>query len=374
MATIAVDIRSLQINQLTGVGIYAKESILALLKNDKTNNYLLFYSGFKPVNQNFLKNLSEFSNFSLIKIPWPNKILNFCLWIFNFPKFDYYIKADFFWFPNLNFWSLRKNIPYYITVHDLAFIKYPEFYSKKMRFWHKALWPKQKLREALKVIAVSENTKKDIVELIGMAEEKIKVIYSGLKIPVAEKNLDIKQKYNLPDKFLLYLGTLEPRKNIVSIISAFEKIMDNNCYLLIAGGRGWLYKKIEKRISASFKKEKIKLINYIKSEDAGVIYSLAQGLLWPSFYEGFGFPPLEAQEQGCNVITSANSSLPEVVKNSALLIDPHNTEELAQAIAQLINNDKLKQSLHAKAKENFNNYSWAEAAQTMIKLFNQDSY
>jgi len=368
MANIAVDIRSLQVNQLTGVGIYTREAVLALLKNDHKNKYRLFYSGFKPINLDFLKALDEFSNFSLIRIPWPNKILNLCLWIFNFPKFDLFVKADLFWFPNFNFWSLSKKTPYILTVHDLAFIRYPQFYSKKMRFWHKALWPKAKLRKAQKIIAVSENTKKDIVELAGIAPEKIEVIYSGVEIMPAKEASLIKEKYGLPDKFLLYLGTIEPRKNIISIISAFEKLINNDYSLIIAGGRGWLYKKIEKRISTSTKKDKIKLINYIAPEDQPIIYSLAKSLLWPSFYEGFGFPPLEAQQQNCNVITSANSSLPEVVKNSALLIDPYNTEELTQCLAQLINNDKLKQNLNLKAEKNFKNYTWTNTAEKMIRL------
>jgi len=371
MATIAVDIRSLQNSQLTGVGIYAKEVILDLLKNDPQNKYKLFYSGFRPINEDFLNGLKQFSNFKLIKINWPNKLLNFCLWLFNFPKFDIYIKADLFWFPHFNFWSLNKKIPYVVSVHDLAFKRYPQFYSAKMKFWHNALRPKQKLHQAAQIIAVSENTKKDIEKLIKIHQDKIRVVYSGLANENLKNAEAIKQKYKLPDKFLLYLGTIEPRKNIIAVIKAFEKIKDEDCYLVIAGGKGWLYQKTEKRILHSFKKNKIKLINYIAPEDAPTIYALAQALVWPSFYEGFGLPPLEAQKQKTNVIASANSSLPEVLKNSALLIDPYNSAEIGACLNQLLNDKNLRNNLILKSKKNSNNYSWEKTAQQMIALFNQ---
>jgi len=371
MAIIAVDIRSLQNNQLTGIGVYSKEVILALLKNDSQNKYRLFYSGFKPINEDFLNSLKQFYNFKLIKIHWPNKLLNFCLWLFNFPKFDSYIKADLFWFPHFNFWSLSKNIPYIVTVHDLAFKLYPKFYSAKMRFWHNALKPKQKLQQAVKIITVSENTKKDITALLNIPTEKSMVIYSGLNNENLKDGVIIKQKYNLPELFLLYLGTIEPRKNIITLVKAFEKINDKNCSLVIAGGKGWLYKKIEKTILNSPAKERIKVINYVDSKDTPTIYALAKALVWPSFYEGFGLPPLEAQKQKSKIIISANSSLPEVAQNSALLIDPYNANEIAECLNQVLNDENLQKNLSFKSEINVNNYTWTKTTEKMINLFNQ---
>jgi len=370
MANIAVDIRSLQNNQLTGIGVYAKEVILDLLKNDPQNKYKLFYSGFRPINEDFLNGLKQFSNFKLVKINWPNKLLNFCLWLFNFPKLNIYVKADLFWFPHFNFWSLNKKIPYVVSVHDLAFKRYPQFYSAKMKFWHKALKPKQKLQRAKKIIAVSENTKKDVISLVNVAPEKIQVIYPGLKESKLKNLPEIKQKYGLPDNFLLYLGTIEPRKNIITTVEAFEKI-NNNFSLVIAGNQGWLHQTIQKRLLNSPKKEKIKILRYVAPEDIAALYALAKILIWPSFYEGFGLPPLEAQKQKSPIITSANSSLPEVLKNSALLIDPYNSAEIASCLNQLLTNEKLQNNLAEKSTKNSNNYHWENTAKQIINLFNK---
>ena len=153
------------------------------------------------------------------------------------------------------------------------------------------------------------------------------------------------------------------------VIQAFEKVSQEDLHLVIAGGKGWLYKKIYRLFCQSSVKDRIIFLDYVKPEERWQLYEKAQALIWPSFYEGFGFPPLEAMSLGCPVITSVNSSLPEVVGEAALLVDPYNIQEIAAAINQLLIDEKLRQNLISKGYEQVKKYSWENSAQKMLEAF-----
>ena len=242
--------------------------------------------------------------------------------------------------------------------------------QKKMSFWHKVVKPGQKLKSADKIIAVSNSTKKDLVEVYGIPENKVSVIYSGVNVGRGTRDEGlIKEKYSLPHKFILYLGTLEPRKNVEGIISAFEQITDSGYSLVIGGGKGWLYRKIYKKASRSSAKDKIKFIDYVDPADRSALYQLADLFIWPSFYEGFGFPPLEAMSVGCPVITSTNSSLPEVVGDAAILVDPYNVKEITSAMNQILIDDQLRQNLINKSYQQVKKFDWQNTAKEILNIF-----
>lgn len=366
---IAVDIRSLQNQQLTGVGLYLKNALIHLLSLDQKNKYILIYAGYRPINQAVLNALAGFNNLEYFKINWPNKLLNLSLAIFNYPRFDKFVLADLFWFANLNFYSLSLNMPAVLTIHDLAWLRYPRFFSKKMRLAYWWMKPTKKLQQARKIIAVSNSTKRDLIELINLPADKIEVIYPGLSPEQQPTSANIMTKHDLPAKWLLFLGTLEPRKNISAVISAFEKITDPDLHLVIAGGSGWLYQKMFQQAKRSPKKELIKFINYIEPAEINSLYSLAKMLVWPSYYEGFGFPPLEALAAGTPVIAGANSAMGEVLQNSALLADPYNVNDLAEAIKQLSHDSQLKNNFLTKAEKILPQYNWQTAATKILSLF-----
>ena len=297
---IAVDLRVFSSWSITGVGHYTYQTLSHLLALDKHNSYQLFFNSHKT--NDFIKRLQtewgKYPNVEFCLFNYPNKLLNASLFFFQSPKLDQLAnQADLFWFPNFNFWHLSSAVKSIVTVHDLSFANLPMFYSLKMRAWHWFVSPAQKLKQANKIIAVSQNTKNDLKQTYGLPDSKIKVIYSGIN-QAENCELEAKDaKINLPGKFILFLGTLEPRKNIIGLIRAFEFLNKPEYSLVIAGGRGWLYKKIYQVARKSFLRDKIVFINYPSDYLVQKLYAKASLLVWPSFYEGFGFPPLQAMSR-----------------------------------------------------------------------------
>ena len=178
--------------------------------------------------------------------------------------------------------------------------------------------------------------------------------------------VNFKRAKNLPDRFILFLGKLEPRKNIVSIVKAFNNLKLNSKYedvgLVIAGAKGWLYKDVVKEASGSNNKEQIVFIGQIKDEERFLYYRAANVFVYPSFFEGFGFPPLEAMSCGTPVITSRNSSLPEVVSDSAITVDPYNISELELWITKLLDDKDLSDLMVKRGVEQSSKFNWRNTA------------
>lgn len=369
---IAIDTRSIMEPYYTGVAEYTFQLLDHLFKIDQKNEYKLFYNSYSDVKKYLPR--WNYPNVKWQGFKYPNKLFNASLTFFNYPKIDRLIGgADVFFLPNLSFASLSGACKSVITVHDLSFERFPEFYNLKSRLWHKVIRPKKLLPRAHKIIAVSESTKNDLRELYGISEERIKVIYSGVEqnVQVNEQALkDVQQKYDLPDNFILSLSTLEPRKNIEGIIKAFDKLPDNvqkNVHLVITGPRGWKYKQIFKLAKSVRCADKIKFIDYIDPKDKPALYKLAGIFVYPSFYEGFGFPPLEAMSAGCPVITSFASSLPEVAGDAAILVDPYNIYEITEALEQVLRDEKLRDILGKKGLENIKRFKWERAARETLE-------
>jgi len=376
---IGVDVRSLLEKERSGVGEYTYQLLDAIFDINRENQYYLFYNSWKKVEEDFLSEWKKYSNVHFCEFHWPNKLLNLCFKFLRWPRVDKLIsstgKIDLFFIPNLNFIALSRGVQKIITVHDLSFEFFPKSFSWKRRMWHWFINPKKLIRSAQKIIAVSENTKKDLMELYKVAAEKVNVIYSGVSGDDNFSGVEVvKKKYNLPENFILFLGTLEPRKNIEGLIRAFEifKIAKSPGYkLVIVGPRGWLYKKILARAEKSPVREDIKFINYIAPEEKFAFYKLAKLFVYPSFYEGFGFPPLEAARAGTPVIISTNSSLPEVMGEAAIMVDPNNPAEMAKVMAECLADENLRAALIEKGKKQAEKFSWAKAINEFLSLINQ---
>ncbi|MFH1173248.1 MAG: glycosyltransferase family 1 protein [bacterium] len=368
---IGVDIRSLMERQYSGVAEYTLNLLNALLALDSQNKYYLFYNSLKPVV------LPEFKqkNVKLCGFKYPNKLFNLGLKLTDKFQIDKMLgKVDVFWLPNQQFINLSSKCKKVITFHDLSFERYPEFFSFKRKRWHEVINPRKLAKTFDRLIAVSNSTKLDLMEFYQVKEEKIKVIHSGLnemfnKEAAETEKARVKEKYNLPDRFILYLGTLEPRKNVIALIDAFNSIKSQT-KLIIAGGKGWLYGDIYRAANNSHKKGSIKFLGYVADSDRPALYSLAELFVFPSFCEGFGFPPLEAMAMGTPIITSANSSLPEITGDGALLINPYNINELAQTIDQVLLSDELKNRLREKGREQAKKFTWQETARQTLEVFN----
>ncbi|PIT88386.1 MAG: hypothetical protein COU29_01190 [Candidatus Magasanikbacteria bacterium CG10_big_fil_rev_8_21_14_0_10_36_32] len=380
---IGIDIRPMMTSPRTGVGEYTFELLDAVFKIDQNNQYFLYYNASKQTSTN-LPTWNQ-PNVHYVITHYPNKLFNSAIKLLSRPRLDKIISKkcnltnglDCFYSPNLNFVSLSSKTKYILTIHDLSFEFFPEFFSKKQILWHGAVNPKKQCQRADTILAPSENTKRDIMNYYKIEEKKIKVIYPGLS-PIfnsinneqlSTNKESVKQKYNLPNHYILFLGTIEPRKNIVGLIEAFEKVYSNlpiPHHLIIAGANGWSNKEIFNRAAYSPIKDHIKFIGYINSEDKPALYSNASLFIYPSFYEGFGFPALEAMAMGAPVITSNRSSLLEVAGDAAYLINPLQTNSIIQAILDILNKPELRARLIKKGRERAQLFSWEKAAKEWI--------
>lgn len=370
---IGIDLRTLTPEVNNGVNVYTYNLVKKLLIRDKINNYKLFFN-----RQKKFDNFPVANNIKSYYFNIPNKFFNGALKFFNFPKIDNLIGGcDIYWLPNLNFISLNKKVKLVITIHDLSFKLMPELYSLKGRLWHKLINIEKNLKQCSLVLAVSEYTKMDLMNYFNISENRIKVIYPGLddifltNIPEKDK-INFRNTYNLSDNFFLTVATFEPRKNFETIILAFKKLLsenkhliDDNWQLVLCGRTGWLEKSIYKLINKGGYANHIKIISQLSRSELPIIYQLSKIFVWPSYYEGFGFPPLEASKYDKIIITSDNSSLVEFFKKKAIYIKPFNVNELKIAMVKAI---KYNFPFTSRAEEF--NYSWDSSVNLLIETFN----
>lgn len=371
---IGVDGRVLQESKPSGIPQYALNILTEIAKLDKKNHYIIFYNSFR----NIKKTIPFFgSNFESKVYRFPNKILEWLWKIFPYPKIDKLLAVDVFFSPHFLLLPLSKNAKKVITIHDLSFEKDKKYFSFRKNLWHWQMNPKKICRNANKIIAVSLNTKKDLIGLYKIRSEKIKVIYNGA-IKIIDLYDNKKNEYEFLDKwgletkkYILFLATLEPRKNITSIIDALNIIKEKTDYkLAIAGKRGWLFKNIFKKVKKYNLEERVIFTDFVTEEEKHFLFASASLFVFPSFYEGFGIPLLEAKNYNLPIITSAVSPLPEIMKDAAILVNPHNIEDIAEAMLEVINNKKIGGILMQKGN-NLKNYSWEESAkQTLEYILN----
>ena len=364
---ICIDIRTLIDKQYSGIGIYTLNLLSNLFEIDKNNEYKLFYNS---SNFRFIK--KYYPNVKYYDFHIPNKIFNLFHFLFKRPQLEKLVgDFDLFFAPNLNFFSFSKNnkAKKIITVHDLSFEFFPDFYSKKSLFWHKLINPKKLLNKFDHILAVSENTKKDIINFYKINPDKISVIHLGVNKENREKQKIEKNK----NEYLLYIGTIEPRKNIEGILQAFEDFClennINNLDLIIAGKNGWNNKYIYKILDNLKLKDKVKILNYVTEEEKIDLYKNAKIFIFPSFYEGFGIPIIEAQSFGIPVITGNNSSLTEIVNNSAICVNPYNINEIKEAVKNLYFNEELYTYYKELGTKNSERFTWLNTAIKTLEIF-----
>lgn len=365
---IVVDLRSLSSGSISGVENYCHNVVHSLLEMDRKNAYTLFFNSLK------LKPNLEFNyvNSKLVVKHYPNKLLNlgFKFGLVDFEK----LVGEFDWLflPNPNQFNLKLKSKLALTIHDLSPFITPEFYDIKRKLWHRFLNFEKAINRANVIFAVSETTKNDIIRLFNVNPNKVVVAYPGIDKRIFKPNLDqalqrnARNIYGLPGKYLLFLNTIEPRKNLGSLIKAFE-LLKEPIFLVIAGRLGWKHSKDMDILNKSKKRNFIKYIGYVKEEYKPAIIKMATALVYPSFYEGFGFQPLEAAACGTPSVVSQVTSLPEVMADSSLLINPYSISDLAGALHEITTNVNLRKMLIEKAKLRVEKFSWENTSQTILK-------
>ncbi len=362
---IGIDARCLLDKNLSGVGLYAKNVIENMIRLAPDDEFILYAN----TRRGLEKNLPDYSfeNVNNIISKFPNRLFNLSLALLNTPSLDKsFGNPDVIFMPNLNFAKFSK-VPYVITFHDLTFELFPQHFSKRGILWHKMINPKRLAKNAKKIISVSHSTKEDLVNEYNLPSEKISVVHHGFDSP--DTNMAIAS--NL--KTILFLANIEPRKNILSIIKSFINVASSIPHnLVIAGGQGWQYGKTreeaEKLINDSGLSNRVEFKGYVSFNERAVLYSKADLFLFPSLYEGFGLPILEAFSYGLPVITSNLSSLPEIAGNAAILVDPYNINEISDAITEVINNKELREKLILRGQEQVNKFNWEKCARETLSV------
>lgn len=378
---IGIDVRCLAEGKRTGVEEYTLALLRELFERDRDNEYVLFFNAWKSSAPDFSW-ATKYPHVSVKAFRFPNKLLNLALWYFRWPKLDRLVGGtDIFFLPNLNFAAVSSRSRLVVTAHDLSFELFPETFSWKQRLWHYFVNFRGLIRRADRVIAVSHSTRDDLMTEYGVLGKKIRVVPSGVGEqfrPFSRNDahlLSVKEKYRLPYRFLLYLGTFEPRKNILSIVRAYEALRKTGhpaaerLFLVLAGGTGWKDTPLFEEIGKSPYKEDILFPGFIEDGDKAALYNLASVFVYPSFYEGFGFPPLEALGCGVPVITSHSSSLPEVVGEAAVLVDPYQPDELRLALEKVLSEKGFGESLRGKGLERAKAFPWHKTAEATVAVF-----
>ncbi|MBI3307215.1 MAG: glycosyltransferase family 4 protein [Candidatus Omnitrophica bacterium] len=353
---IGLDIQSLQGNK-TGLGVYTQNLLDHLQEKPSNGVQFYFYHTDKGSDLNTPSRL-RWENMEL-----PRKARKDRLDLLHIPAFA----------P-----PVFKPCKIVVTVHDLIGMICPNQLGWPSRcYW--GTWLPQAVRRADFIIADSECTKRDLMGRLRVAEEKIRVIYpsghEGFSPHVSAESLQaLREQFGIPEKYFLCVGTLEPRKNLIRVLKAFAQFLQkksSDFRLVIVGSKDFAHGEMFKKLLAqtALAPERVIFTGYIPQSHLNALYAGAQALIFPSLYEGFGIPILEAMACGTPVLTSTVSSLPEVAGNAAYLVDPLNTDAIAQGITELSKNEQLRSELRQKGFEQIKRFSWKETARQTLEVY-----
>lgn len=356
-----------------GLQRYAQQLVKGLAEFDKKNDYILLLNE-KAYDFFYVKQ----SNFKNIKVKTPPKIHFFWEQVYlplhtlfkNFDILHFPVSAP----PYFQFSSLKT----IVTMHDLTFIIYPETMTKISRlYW--TFFMKRGVKTAKKIIADSKSTKDDLIKHYNIPEEKVKVIHAALtrnfSTSLEASNFQsVKDEYGLPEKYLLYVGTLEPRKNVRRLVQAFHKAKSKKRFihkLVITGKKGWLFSEIFETVEKLRLGSEVIFTGFVPDEDLPGIYSGAEIFVFPSLYEGFGLPPLEAMSYGVPVLVSNSSSLPEVVGDAGILVNPEDIDDIANGILRLVEDQNLRNQLKEKGLQQAQKFSLERMAKETLEVYEE---
>ncbi|MBI5412608.1 glycosyltransferase family 4 protein [Candidatus Peregrinibacteria bacterium] len=370
---IAIDLRPLMSGKTTGVEMYMHNLLHALFQMDRKNEYVLWYNGFKTIDISHFP--VGYPNVTLKRTRIPNKILNFCMSFLRWPKVDRLLggNIDLLWVPDPRPAPISKKCKKVVTFHDLSFEEFNYTFSLRARLWHRVLRPKKEAGEANHLIAVSHFTKNQLHEIYGIPEEKITVIHEaapehlrGTRIPKLFEIL--RRKYKLPVHYVLALSTIELRKNVHGAIRAFVEWQEEthaDVSLVVAGiAHPAIFKDVPMEAHL-----KLFFPGFIQEEDKAALYQHALCFLYPSFYEGFGLPILEAMQCGTPVITSDTTGTAEVAGKAAYLVNPNDLNAIKTALHEVYSDESKHRELREKGLQRAREFSWHKAAdETLITL------
>lgn len=374
---IGIDIRLIGKNR-TGDEAVFFGLVKSLAMIEKENYYTLFTDENEPKKIKILKSrlgLKKKENFEIVSLRTKNKF------IWNFWSVSRYLRKN-----ELDIYLTQYIIPFFVPkktkvitiIHDISFNFFPQMIKLKDLFFLKILIPLS-IKRAQKVVAVSRFTQNEIINYYGVEKNKVSYIYNAvaddfLRANVSSEKIDaVKKKYQLGENYILYIGTLQPRKNIPLLIQAFsllEKSLQKKMNLVIAGNKKYNFdSKIDVAFEKSFVQEKIIFPGFIEEKDKALIMAGAKIFCFPSLYEGFGIPILEAMSLGIPVIASEIPASEEIAQTAVKFFNPQDTKDLAEKLTLLLKNEEIREELSQKGLEQSKNFSWQKTARKMLSIF-----
>ena len=367
------------VRQRAGIGRYTRNLVRALADVDSANSYALFAatgraqagdSGPWP------------ANFCLRRLPVSDRLMHILWQRLRLPvRIQLLIgQLDLFHSPDFVLPPVGRT-PALVTVHDLSFLRLPDCFVPGFADYLRGAVSRAVARAAY-VIADSASTRTDLIELMGVEESRVLVIYPGVEArfrPVLDRSsLDrVRNAYGLPPRFVLGLGTLQPRKNFVVLVEAFRRLLlaeaadghSQELGLVLAGEKGWMFDEIAQTVRSTGFEDRVRFVGFVNDDDLPALYSLASVFAFPSLYEGFGLPILEAMACGTPVVAADNSSLPEVVGEAGLMVDARDTEGLASALWAVLKDGNLRAQLVDAGQRRASQFAWGRAASELLTVY-----
>lgn len=356
---IGIDGNEANVKNRVGSGVYAYELLKQFSKNKE-------YQFSVYLKESPLRDLPEETTNFRYKVFGPKK-----LWTqFALPlRLAIGQKPDIF-FSMGHYGPRFSTVPYVITIHDLSYLHFAQMF-KKDDLYQLVNWSKYSIKKSAHIIAVSEATKQDIIKNYKINPNKISVTYEGYDEarfkPQPKAKIDkIKSKYKIQGEYIIFVGTLQPRKNIEQLIEAFKTL--DTLSLVIVGKKGWLFDSIFQKVKDLSLLDKVIFTDYVADEDLPALISGAKAYVLPSLWEGFGIPVIEAQACSVPVVVSNASSLSEIVGDSAILVDPRDTKSIASGIEEVLSSNILRKKLIEAGFKNVKRFSWQKCAQKTLEI------
>lgn len=367
------------VRQGAGIGRYTRNLIRAVAECDRRNRYVLLVAGgwgngdgLGSWPENFRVRSLPFSDrwmhllWQRLRLPMPVQCFAGPLHLFHSP--------DFVLPPT-------GRAPAVLTVHDLSFLRVPQFFVAGFRDYLEGAVSRA-VKRAAHILVDSESTRNDLVELMAVDADRMTVVYPGIEArfcPIRDRELleSVRTRYGLPARFLLGLGTLQPRKNFLGLIAAFGKLIGDKAGtsettdidLVIAGGPGWMYDETLSSVEQLGLQNRVHFPGFVADEDLPALYTLALVFAFPSWYEGFGLPVLEAMACGTPVVAANNSSFPEVVGNAGLMVEAGDTDALSHALLQMLTEAQLRRHMVTAGIQQARRFAWTSAAEKVVQVY-----
>lgn len=365
---VAIDARKLHDY---GIGTYVRNLITELARQDDDAEYVLLCApsdadALSALGKRFQPCVVTAGNYSVreqVSVPWALSTS----------------RVDLFHAPHYVVSPLTRT-PYVVTIHDCIHLRFPQYLPNRGALYYARAMMTVAARRAQRVLTVSQASKEDILHYLDVPAEKVEVIYNALDTrladePTPDEVARVRDRFLLPPRFVLYTGNIKPHKNVDRLIEAFSLLRRDGSFddvkLLIIGDEISKYPNLRRQVHRFQLHQHVRFLGFVPDATLAVLYRLASVFVFPSLYEGFGLPPLEAMAAGAPVITSNVSSLPEVVGDAAILINPMDASSIASAIAQVLGDPALREELRRRGRERVQSFSWGRSVARIREVYGE---